>query len=224
MGSKLDLKRLSGEGLVIVVSVLLALSADAWWDSRMDEERAERYLAALARDFAQMSQRVDESLETAVAGDAAGTLLLNSLRDLGPRVDPDSATAWVLRIVSYEVFSPSLGAYEALVASGDVDLLSDGALKVDLANFFGSFQDVRASEEVLRSVQSDFWSSADFSRLVGFHRISGPFGPPAVQSWSSSDALLSSVAAVTLAQSVVAEDYRFLRERIASINARLAGS
>lgn len=44
---KNNLPRLVAEGFVIVISVLLALSADAWWAGIQDRSRVDDHLRAL---------------------------------------------------------------------------------------------------------------------------------------------------------------------------------
>lgn len=43
--------RLLAEGVVVVVSILLALGADAWWSDRLAESARQEWLAALATDL-----------------------------------------------------------------------------------------------------------------------------------------------------------------------------
>ena len=58
-GSVKRRSELFAEGLVIVVSVLLALSADAWWATQQDASRAREHLLALSRDFDQMAAALE---------------------------------------------------------------------------------------------------------------------------------------------------------------------
>ena len=223
---KTSVARVLGEGIVIVVSVLVALSADAWWDSRHDATRRDDYVRALVRDFDQMSQRMDQSLGVSGTAVESGSALLRYLDGPTSANLPDSAVKLLRPLFWYEAFSPSIGGYEALVASGDLELLNAPELMQVLADFFGSFQDLRVSEEALRVAQHDLIMSEEFSTLVGAHRIHGnlglpTFGPPPVARWATSDFLLSRITALVLYQSDVLDDYRFLRSRIDQIQERL---
>lgn len=60
--------RMIGENVLIVVSILLALSADAWLDSRNQAAQLDGHVAALARDFDTMLERVDASHNAANRG------------------------------------------------------------------------------------------------------------------------------------------------------------
>ena len=154
--------------------------------------------------------------------------LLAALSEDGPAVDRVAANRWMFGLFGREVFSPSMGAYSALTASGDIDLLPDEELKRDLADFFGSFQDFSSTEQALFESQLMLMSSDAFRQHAGFHRLSGlirplGFDPPPAERWADSETLLSDVAAVTLAQSFALEDYEALRAQIEAIQLKLSG-
>jgi hypothetical protein len=157
--------RMISESAIIMVSILLALSADAWLDTRRQDAQREGHLAALTRDFSQMSERIDASYEAANRAVQSGMLLLGKLQE-DSELDPELAPVWLWNLHFYEVFSPSVGAYEALVAAGNIELLKDNELQRELAAFFGSFEDLRVSEHLLVNSQSRFADSDLHGRLA----------------------------------------------------------
>jgi hypothetical protein len=208
------------ESVLIVVSILLALSADAWLDSRKQAVQLDGHVAALARDFDTMLERVNASYDAANRGVESGRHL-SILMQEGSEIDPDLAPELLWYLVFYEVFTPSIGAYQALVASGNLELLENDVLKIELADFFGSFEDVRASERLLLDTQVAFFASKTFSHLAGWHRM-GQAGLPVagkfpVDQWSGSNEFMNAVGIYTVRQNDVLEDYRYLRTRIQSI-------
>jgi len=217
--------RAISESVLIVVSILLALSADAWLDSRKQAVQLDGQMAALARDFDTMLEKVDASHYAANRGVESGRHL-STLMQEGSEIDPDLARDWLWYLVFYEVFSPSIGAYQALIASGNIELLDNGELKLELAEFFGSFEDVRASERLQLDTQISIFGSESFSRLAGWHRM-GQGGVPVagnfpVDQWSGSDEFMSAVGILTVRQADVLEDYEYLRTRIQSIAMAIA--
>jgi len=213
------------ESVLIVVSILLALSADAWLDSRNQAAQLEGQVAALGRDFDTMLEKVNASFSAANRGAESGRRL-SILMQEGSEIDPDLAPELLWHLVFYEVFTPSVGAYQALVASGNLELLDNDALKIELADFFGSFEDVRASERLLLDTQIAFFASKSFSELAGWHRM-GQAGIPVagkfpVDRWSGSDEFMNAVGIYTVRQNDVLEDYRYLRNRIQSVAVLLA--
>lgn len=127
--------RMIRESLLIVFSILLALSADAWLDSRNLASQQDRQVISLARDFNRMKERVDASYFAANRGVEAGIQLSNILQE-GSEIEPELARDMLWHLIFYEVFSPSVGAYDALVASGNIEFLSNSELKIELADFF----------------------------------------------------------------------------------------
>jgi len=217
--------RMISESVLIVVSILLALSADAWLDSRKQSVQLDGHVAALARDFDTMLEKVNASYDAANRGVESGRHL-SVLMQAGSEIDPDLAPELLWHLVFYEVFTPSAGAYQALVASGNLELLENDVLKIELADFFGSFEDVRASERLLLDTQVAFFASKTFSHLAGWHRM-GQAGLPVagkfpVDQWSGSDEFMNAVGIYTVRQNDVLEDYRYLRTRIQSIAAIIA--
>ncbi len=61
---KIPWKRISAETAAIVVSILLAFSIDAWWDSWRDIERESMLLATLDHDFEQNRELLKEALSS----------------------------------------------------------------------------------------------------------------------------------------------------------------
>jgi len=223
MEKRTSIVRVLGEGLLIMVSVLVALSADAWGQSRQDEFRRAGHLVSLERDFELMAERVDSSVAVAQRASDAGLSLLEGL-SRGAPPPPELAPAILADLFFFEVFSPSTGAYDAVVASGDFELIDDRQLSRELATFFGSFEDLRVSEEGLLNSMLGVVQMEGFESLIGYHRIlSGywdqlpKFGPMPVEEWPRSDLLLSIVALVTVNHLTVLEDYGFLRARIDEI-------
>ncbi len=222
---KIPWKRLSVEAAAIVGSILLALSADAWLDSRNQAVQLDGHLESLARDFHTMLERVDASYNAANRGVESGTHL-SVLMQEGSEIDPDLAREWLWHLVFYEVFTPSVGTYQALVASGNLELLENDGLKLELADFFGSFEDVRASERLLLDTQVVVFGSKTYSHLAGWHRM-GQGGVPVagkfpVDQWSGSDEFMNAVGILTVRQNDVMEDYEYLRTRIQNIAAAIA--
>lgn len=212
--------RMFSEGLLIVASILLALSADAWLGTRNQAAQLDSHVVALGRDFDTMLERVNSSYSAASRGVKAGIELSIFMQD-GFEIDPELARELLWHLVFYEVFTPSPGAYQALLASGNLELLKNERLKFELADFFGSFEDVRASEKLLLETQVAFFTSNIFSQLAGWHRM-GQAGVPVagefpVDQWSDSDELKNAVAIYTVRQADVLEDYQYLKKRIQSV-------
>ena len=217
--------RVFGESAVIILSILLALSADAWLDARKDAAQKDEHLIALARDFDQMSERVNASYDAASRSVQSGQALLQQLQ-AGTELDPAQTPELLWFVIYYEVFSPSVGAYEALVASGEIELIESDRLKRELSQFFGSFEDMRISERLMLDTHVRFTQSDAFRNLAGWHRMGMRGIPPAgvvpYEQWSQSDEFMSDLGILTVRHMDTLEDYAYLRDRIDNIVAAMA--
>jgi len=143
------LKAAAQEVLVVVVGILLAFGFDSWWTERDELDRERYHLAALQRDFESTRDLLRESLSTTLRGKHAAQSVLDAFDKGALGESSDSVYHWVFYAINYEVFRPQRGAYDALVNSGEFDLLRDDDLRGALAAYFGTFDDARASEQIL---------------------------------------------------------------------------
>lgn len=64
MEKEIQWRAITIEGVVIVVSILLAFGVDAWWDKAQESRRQAQLETALAGEFAQTREAIAFSLET----------------------------------------------------------------------------------------------------------------------------------------------------------------
>jgi hypothetical protein len=144
-------KRALIEGAVIVGSILLAFGIDAWWGERDEASRRTAVIEGLRSDFA--AARVD--LDRVTAFHLEGRQAAETLMQIGadgplaeassPRVD--SLFAGLAGTAS---FDPPLGTLEALISSGDLDLLDDPGLAGELTLFQGEVGDLDREQRFAR--------------------------------------------------------------------------
>jgi hypothetical protein len=146
-------KRLLAELAVIVGGVLIALAADAWWESRQEQAEARDYLQQLLVDF----QETDRRLRATIAGDARTLELVNGVVDRAFRGEfplPDSLDL----PTRYDQFEPLTGTLTALVESGNLRLIRDDRLRFELVAFLAL---IDVSQQVLRHTETLIWNSTD---------------------------------------------------------------
>ena len=220
-------RSLLAQGAVIVTSILLAFGVDAWWAARLNANSEQGHRAALRRDFLITQERATESLRVARTADETLVTFLRSMaKDDGKPLDRSAFIA-VLAGLGYEVFSAPRGAYEAMVNSGQVELLQSRELKYALADFFGVIEDTRVSEAQLLKVIVEFEISTLFAEKIGWIEIyfslddpDSPIAPPLaarLASWRGDRELANWLAILAAHHGAVAEDYEFLVQRITKI-------
>lgn len=114
--------RLGAELLVIVVGVLIALSADAWWDQRQDRQAEVRHLTSLREDLKESLLLLDES-------DRSRASMMDALAHISSedldRVPVDSVAQWVyVGLFSLFNYAPQLTALADLRSSDQLRVLT----------------------------------------------------------------------------------------------------
>jgi hypothetical protein len=138
------------EFAVIVASVLAALAAQAWWQTREERGREHDSLRQLLTDTRENENRLDEAIRgDSVAAGAIGRAL-DALTSAGP-VSADSLVQWVKGAGWSSNFQPLDGNYRALVGTGDLRLVRNDSLRALLASYASSLESETARQGQLRA-------------------------------------------------------------------------
>jgi len=131
------------EGLVIVVSILVAFGLDATW-ARYGEAQAERdILRSLHDEFEDARSRIEGAIAEAHSSLAATAKLMDHLGPSPPELSSDSAEALVVAILAVNTLEVPAGALNSLLASGELRLVRSDSLRAALARWPALVADVR---------------------------------------------------------------------------------
>ena len=143
-GAKGRWARLGAELLVILVGILLALAVDSGWDRRQDERRAGVYLEQLRAELTVTSDDVERALARESGVLSSAERVLRGVYE--PQLPPaDSLTGWLARMFTSSSFIPTTSTVEALVATGDIQLVNDDRLRTEIVRY------KQASEQLVRT-------------------------------------------------------------------------
>lgn len=121
-----------GEFVMVVAGVLVALAASAWWDGRVERRLERTYITQLRAD---MSAN-ERAIQDAIGGDAGFERrlrgVLRQLQGSGP-LDRDSLGVHI----GFSQFMPITGTYTALIQSGDINLIRDDSLRIEIMKYAG---------------------------------------------------------------------------------------
>jgi len=131
--------RLLAEGIIIVVSILLAFAIDAWWDAAQDRSREMSYLSQLATDLERTLENIERFGSIADNRDSANARLVSSYYQ-ADAPSADSLAGWLNRAIGYRVVQPRLGTVEALVSTGDLALIRDDSLRAAIPAYLNIMQ------------------------------------------------------------------------------------
>ena len=156
---------LAAELTIVVAGILIALAIQSWADGRDDRAREREYLRQLQADLRETERLVlrDDSIHR--TRDRAGVMLLHAF--FTPERPPrDSVLVWALNATWYEPRRPILGTAEALVATGDLRLLRDNALRAAVTAYLAESRTVTAEQLAAEGV----WmrASQQLSRALDF--------------------------------------------------------
>ena len=165
-------RRYLAEGTVIVVGILVALAADAIWEYRVDRGDEATALRQLHAEFAANAAQLDTVAAEHRRGIEAVTVLLGAVRG-STMLTPDSVRTLVAFLDAPWTFNPKLAALESVVASGQLRLIRDDSLRVELIGWPGIVEDMR--EDELFAAQFTYAAQYDLvSGIVNWGDIYGP--------------------------------------------------
>ena len=129
--------RILAEGTAIVISILLAFSIQAWWDSVQADSKTQEILDALRIEMESNLINLQDSI-------AHHEEIVEAVRV----AQDQNSTAGVLEtaVIDVEVFQPNTGALDTLIATGMLGDVDDPALQMALGAFTGFATDLRERE------------------------------------------------------------------------------
>jgi hypothetical protein len=208
-----------GEIFIVVAGVLIAFGLNAWWVERTTRAEEQTHLRALARDFERNVGVYKVLLEREERLVTASLELLQLARKQ-PDADPTRVRPLVDAVFSSLRQEPALDAYEALVNSAGLALLSDEKLRADLAGFATRVSDPYSewfSNQLYMTFTTRFIGRLQYAAVIGGDA-------EALQSYAellSDPAFQEHVAFRYLSERDVASDYRERLREAEAIYARL---
>jgi hypothetical protein len=128
--------RIVVEVVLLVGSVLIAFQVDRWWQDRDTAEREAALLAGLRVDTEVNLERVGQVLGLQLGLLESQRALLREIHDGRTGISFDSLRMLITESRRFHRLEPVTGAYEALVASGDLRLIRSDELRSTLTRFF----------------------------------------------------------------------------------------
>lgn len=136
---------------LIVIGILIAFSADRWWDGVQRQEVEVDYLRRLGGDFAANRMELSEAISQQDTFLAAGERLLHALRSKDGMLVQDSVSRLLGVVLSVGPVTTHLATYDELKASGNLLLIRNDSLRALLASFDAVARgELAATEEIWR--------------------------------------------------------------------------
>ena len=165
------------EFIVVVTGVLVALALNAWWQVRQDRSFELQYLQQLNREIEQTIDILEREDKASSGPHRALTMLVRSAR-MNPKPPRDSLVAWSLEAPNISQSNPILGTAEAIVASGDLRLISDDSLRLAIPAFLDAVKGRREDQQGFRRQFLD--GVRDVSSLIDYMGLVQEVIPPSI--------------------------------------------
>lgn len=144
----------AAEVLIIATGIILAISAESWWQDRRDRLLECRHLAALHDDLVASLTLIDEVEE---AQDAQSNYLSLLLQSDAADARPQELRLWLVDgVFNIETYRPQLAALEDLESSGQMQIIRNAEIRRSLATlrqkmdrYDGLQDDMIASQQAL---------------------------------------------------------------------------
>jgi hypothetical protein len=141
---------LIAELLVVITGILIALTLQAWWQGRGDLRTERNYLERLLLDTRENERLVDSRIASDSILRERSLRMSAILRDRLPLPPQDTLAA--LSRISSSGFSLVTATYDALVATGDIKLLRNPALRASTLALAGEVD--RSTAMLTRNLES----------------------------------------------------------------------
>ena len=196
----------TGELLVILVGVVMALAADRWNQGRLDRASAGDYLASLVKDLRADTAALSAELQQAEAREVEARLMLGVVVEKKPIDDPSEFVLAVVNASTYGEPVQSRETFDDLVETGRLSLIHDQVLRRDLADYY-HFVERRSQSYALQrqrvwgdylplSVDAVPLDLQEWTYRLGGRRTSGRTAAPSVDEAASVAARLRAMPGV----------------------------
>jgi hypothetical protein len=151
--SRRSVAKLALEGMVVVVSILIAFALDAWWSDRQLQQDTAEDLAIVQFELAENIRLVQVTMDILNQVIEANDVLMTELM-----AQPDSAMVEIEDItILHGIFSNptldlSLGGTDAWIAAGRLAGLGSPVLRQRLASVRGKVNDVVEEQRMAREI------------------------------------------------------------------------
>ena len=152
MRGQIPWARILAEGVVIVVSILLALGLEAWWSESQERNEEQEVLRGLEADFAVNITQLKDVIEVhEYARAAIAELQAMSAEDMA-RLPNDSTAKYVRAFRAARSFDARDGTLDAVISSGGLAIITDFRFRNLLVEWKARVEDTEEEVRPLRDL------------------------------------------------------------------------
>ena len=152
---RINWPRIFAEGVVIVASILLALTADAWWDERQDRSEEREIIDRLISDLQANIDGIDQGLSILSVKEAS---LLRVDSVLRAQETPEDSRGFLKDVIDganygWNQYVPRRATFDELLGSGTFALISDAGLREAISDYHEVY---RASQNRIDERETEY--------------------------------------------------------------------
>ncbi len=159
-----------GEIAIIIIGVLIAFQFEEWRGERELREQEIAQLYALQADFTENIKRLQGVIDRQEVVVASQTRLLGIIHGHQDMPNEEALKKLVTDSFMFFRLEEVLGAYQALVSSGDLRLIRDRSLRAAIAEFAGTlgdgYEDEKLGLQLRVRLISEMSSSTEFLAVL----------------------------------------------------------
>ena len=125
-----------GEIVLVVIGILIALSINNWNENRKEKKLAKTYLENLKLDLETDINALELALKDLNFFEKEGYYSLNVLEGKIEEIDTVKFLKSLILNNHYHLHQPSTSTYEDLISSGNIKLLQNNDLKIELSKYY----------------------------------------------------------------------------------------
>lgn len=153
---KTDWKRLTLEAVAIVGSILLAFAIDAWWDEVQERQSEDELIQGLLEEYQGHRKSLDIGKEFHLQILRAVASLINASHQGVYKSGEFEVDGAIFILGIPPTTDLGSGVRDALVSSGQLELLSDKQLRYQLAEWESLMDELRDDEQIGRTIVLEF--------------------------------------------------------------------
>jgi hypothetical protein len=139
------------EGVLIIVSILIAFAIDAWWDERQDRSEETRILEALRSEFQENADRLPTHIRIRESDAEHARVLVEQIQTVGLGGRVIVTPEQLMSFTVHGSFDPTRGAFDAMLQSGDLRFIESQTLRQRLVRWPMLVADAVENDHFLRS-------------------------------------------------------------------------
>lgn len=141
------LKYATGEIVLVVIGILIALSINNWNENRKTYEKERMYLSSLKQDFNETKRDLTRVTDKTESVKKITNLLLSLQGNPMDTLDNGILDSLIMRSRGYTIFMTSEATIKDLISSGNLNLISNDTLRGLLAAWEADLKPIRGWEE-----------------------------------------------------------------------------